>query len=440
MTDHELDVQLRAWYDRAVPAGTIAPAALRASVLEIPRASVRSGWLGPNRRLALVAAAAAAFAAFVGVLLVAPGGQVQPPASPSAVSSHAEPPPSASARPPGWSAAGSMTGIGGPDTQGAVLMDGTVLAVGRNGAANRYDATMGTWQAVANAPGEVASLVVLSDGTVLATGSARVLAAQRYDATAGRWTATGGLAAEKNRNAYTATVLGDGRVLVAGGVVDTSGDVPMRTISTAELYDPATGRWTETGRLLKGRWGHTATLLRDGRVLVVGGITLTKRNNAREVSTAEVYDPGLGTWTPAGDPGLSLSQLRAQFASVLLRDGTVLVIGTGTGGVALAERYDPTAGSWSEAGALLERENAGGTLSLLADGRVLLAGGGDDPATATAEIFDPGTGAWTLTASLPTPRDQHVALSLVDGSVLVCGGEKGFLSFNHLSSCDMYTP
>src|SRR5215471_16900032 len=99
---------------------------------------------------------------------------------------------------------------------------------------------------------------------------------------------TGSLA--KVRTNHTATLLSNGKVLVAGGA-DHDED------ASAELYDPATGTWTLTGSLITGRYLHTATLLPNGKVLVVGGYNF---NQASELASAELYDPVTGTWSATG--------------------------------------------------------------------------------------------------------------------------------------------
>ena len=153
----------------------------------------------------------------------------------------------------------------------------------------------------------------------------------------GTWTATGSLATA--RDDHTATLLPNGKVLVAGGY-DGSG-----TLASAELYDPASGTWTATGSLATARYRHTATLLPNGKVLVAGG-----SDNSGALASAELYDPASGTWTATG----SLATARDCHTATLLPNGKVLVAGgfDGSGSLASAELYDPASGTWTATGSL----------------------------------------------------------------------------------------
>ena len=223
---------------------------------------------------------------------------------------------------------------------------------------------------------------------------------------AGIWTATGSMVA--NRSGHAATLLPDGRVLVIGGG---SGG---KTLASAELYDPASQTWTTTGSMDSSRSGHTATPLLDGRVLVAGG-----RIAASVPPSTELYDPASGTWTATG----SMDAHRSGHTATLLLDGRVLVVGgrNGEGDVASAELFDPATGSWT-ATASMDAARRGHTATLLPDGRVLVAGGfSGETAVASAELYNPVSGSWTPTGGMDGRHTYHTATLLPDGRVLVAG-------------------
>jgi hypothetical protein len=226
----------------------------------------------------------------------------------------------------------------------------------------------------------------------------------------GTWTATGSLGTA--RYLHTATLLPNGKVLVAAGV-----DVNFNVSASAELYDPATGTWTVTGSLATARVDHTATLLPNGKVLVAGGTNINSN-----LASAELYDPASGTWTATG----SLGTGRQSHTATLLPNGNVLVAG-GFGGfpatqLASAELYDPASGTWTATGSLgTAREFH--TATLLPNGKVLVAGGFNGSLLASAELYNPASGTWSATGSLGTARFAHTATLLPNGNVLVAGGD-----------------
>ncbi len=260
---------------------------------------------------------------------------------------------------------------------------------------------------------------LLPDGKVLVTGgtdsTGSLTTAELYDPATGSWTPTGSLS--QARRLHTATLLPDGKVLVAGGY-----STQQPTLDTAELYDPATGAWSSTGSLAQARGQHTATLLPDGKVLVTGGYV---RGTQSLLATAELYDPATGTWTPTG----SLSQGHSQHTATLLPDGKVLVAGGDAAQpptLASAEVYDPATGTWSPtSNSPLVRGRSQHTATLLPDGKVLVTGGYSREThglLATSELYDPATSTWSPTGSLEQPRSQHTATLLPDGKVLITGG------------------
>jgi uncharacterized delta-60 repeat protein len=268
---------------------------------------------------------------------------------------------------------------------------------------------------------------LLPNGKVLVAGGGgggAVASAELYDPANGTWTATGSLATARAN--HTATLLPNGKVLVAGGENSTE-------LASAELYDPATGTWTASGSLAAARTSHTATLLSNGKVLVVGGFSVTFPVGAASLGSAELYDPASGTWTAVG--GLTTGGRYIHTATLLL-DGKVLVAGGHhlhpTGDLGSAELYDPASGTWTATGSLATARS-GHTATLLPDGKVLVAGGG----SAIAELYDPGSGTWTATGSLATARFAHTATLLQDGKVLVAGGSG---SSGALASAELYDP
>ena len=183
--------------------------------------------------------------------------------------------------------------------------------------------------------------------------------------------------------------------------------------------EAAPGQWAATGDMNVARYGHTATLLRDGRVLVVGGLS-----GGAALAGAELYDPATGTWTLTG----SLHTGRSRHAAALLPDGRVLVAGGYGGGAPLAsvEIYDPAKGSWSRAASMQDARYDFGSAALLLDGRVLVAGGmGASGVLASTELYDPQTDAWTLAEPLRLSRAKHTTTLLTYGHVLLTGGTDG---------------
>jgi hypothetical protein len=265
---------------------------------------------------------------------------------------------------------------------------------------------------------------LLPDGRVLVAGGygpAAPDSAELYDPVSGKWIVTGSLV--KPRVMHTATLLPNGKVLVVGG--DTSPAPPdFGRGNTAELYDPATEAWTLTGSMATTRSWHAATLLQDGRVLVVGGF------NSENVKTAELYDPATGMWMPTGD----LNVARYGHTATLLSDGSVLIAkGSNDGDLAStlssAELYDPTSGTWNLIDDPTRYASVFHTATLLSNGKVLFTGGypGNEgqgnPTTLTlSEFFDPVSGTWEIVGNLNQARDGHTATLLPDGEILITGG------------------
>jgi len=244
----------------------------------------------------------------------------------------------------------------------------------------------------------------------------------------GAWTFTGSM--HDARQFHTATLLLDGRVLVAGGE-----DANAITLHSAELYDPNTGEWSLTGSLHEGRAIHTATLLGDGRVLVAGGFDSDFSQPI--LRSAELYDPATGSWSQTGDMGT----VREFHAATLLPNGKVWVVGA-AGGIRYhqAELYDPDTGTWSFTGALA-RPIAFPTATLLQDGEVLVAGGNlSFEVSHFAVLYDVANGLWNRADNLAHRRYLHTATSLPDGTVLAAGGFNYHPEHHYLRSAELYDP
>lgn len=217
--------------------------------------------------------------------------------------------------------------------------------------------------------------------------------------------AAGGMAT--GRSFHTATLLANGKVLIVGGFNGTA-------LATAELYDPAAGTFSATGSMATPRQYHTATLLQDGRVLIAGGSAF-----GVVTSSAEIYDPATGTFTATGNLGTA----RASHTATLLPNGKVLLAGGRDLGsfFLTAELYDPATGTFTPTGSLLEAR-ATHTATLLPDGKVLIAGGYRSSNLASAELYDPASGTFASAGSMVSPRAYHTATRLPDGRVLMVGG------------------
>src|ERR1035441_7015469 len=302
--------------------------------------------------------------------------------------------------------------------------------------AELYDPANGTWTLTGAqvAPRAFHTATLLPNGKVLIVGGygssgGLLSSAELYDPASGTWTTTGALATA--REYHTATLLPNGKVLVVGG--ETNNQILGNpSLASVELYDPATGRWTATGALKYGRYQHTATLLQNGKVLVAGGTGYSP------TTAAELYDPASRTWTTTG----AMSTARAQHTATLLPDGRVLTAGGGsTFGLPppgpSAELYDPVTGTWTGTGGLGTNRFAH-TATLLPNGKVLAIGGYNGGALSSAEFYDPATGTWSAAGTLAQARQFHTATLLPNGKVLVAGGQGSLVFSDALSKVELY--
>jgi centrosomal CEP192-like protein/galactose oxidase-like protein/Kelch motif protein len=322
-----------------------------------------------------------------------------------------------------------------------LLNNGKVLVAGGTGnlgtaSAELYDPATGTFTTTGSmtTTRQGPSATLLSNGKVLVAGGSGgsdglfLASAELYDPATGTFTATGAM--NNARGGQTATLLNNGEVLVAGG----SGNSDDTTyMASAELYDPATGTFTATGSMTTARYGHSATLLNNGKVLLAGGL-----GEGLDLASAELYDPATGTFTTTG----SMTTTRQGQTATLLNNGQVLIAGGLNGtpqGIAMAtaELYDPATGIFTATGSMTSAR-VGQTATLLNNGKVLVAGG--DASGVSAELYDPATGTFTATGNMNTARENHTATLLNNGEVLVAGGGGNSGNNTSLASAELYIP
>jgi hypothetical protein len=300
-----------------------------------------------------------------------------------------------------------------------------------------------------------AASIRLNDGRVLicgGTSNAKVggvlSSAELYDSNTRRFIPTGAMTVA--RMGQTITMLRDGRVLITGGVRN----IGFRSeLSSAEIYDPPTGTFATTGSMRTPREGHTATTLRDGRVLIVGG----SDNGIHTLDSAEIYDPSSGAFMAAGH----LNQPRVAHVATLLHSGKVLIAGGGRGGMPggyisydTAELYDPDTRRFSKMRAHMIFDRVGAAAVRLNDGRVLVVGGKSGRVVTsrhanlasltplnTAEIYDPELNSFIRTGDMSAPHYLPTATMLGNGQVLVVGGWaiQGFVVVG-MRDADLYQP
>jgi hypothetical protein len=244
---------------------------------------------------------------------------------------------------------------------------------------------------------------LLPDGKVLIAGGGST-ALELYDPSTGAFTASGVVTA--SNDVGSATLLPDGRVLLTEGK------------SGTELYDPSTGTITATGSMIDGQSGN-ATLLTNGKVLITGGIIANVG-----VANPELYDPATGTFTLAGPWASVYPDDDFGSPATLLGNGNVLFavdpLYTPDYG---AELYDATTNTFSPTGTMVS-DLTERTATLLMNGKVLLAGGEtEDARYQNAELYDPASGIFTATGDMTMARNAHAAVLLPDGTVLITGGE-----------------
>ena len=231
------------------------------------------------------------------------------------------------------------------------------------------------------------------------------------------------------RSGHTATLLPDGRVLIAGGMRRN-----QEFYKSAELYDPDTKKFQATGEMNLARVGHAAVRLQSGKVLIVGGWI-----GHGCTDSAELYDPATGKFVLIA----KMADRRGQPSATLLPNGDVLIAGgadhDAPGGIATAEVFHADILRF-EAIESMHFPRISHTATLLNNGRVLLTGGRGESVTATAELYDPQAKTFLRTGSMLTARYKHTAGLLADGKVLIANGSDDRDWQNLTNSAEIYDP
>ena len=255
----------------------------------------------------------------------------------------------------------------------------------------------------------------VANATVTAVASVDVQPRGTTAKGAGIFTAVGNMATQRAN--HTATLLGNGKVLIAGGWDG------LEPLASAELYDPATRTFTPTGSMITARYNHLAVLLADGQVLIAGGRSGDQDSAANyALFSAEIYDPSTGVFTRTGDMSPlsgNLPIFLSRNVSALLPDGRVFVVGTKN-----AETYDPKSGTFAPTDPYVQLDGwFTATATLLLNGKVLVSGSDQG----VAELFDPQNGTFSMTGPMTYkyfPDYGYAATLLADGRVLFVGTDE----------------
>lgn len=282
---------------------------------------------------------------------------------------------------------------------------------------------------------------ILANGKILVAGGTNngvaLTSAELYNPMAGTWASTGSM--HVARTLARAVLLSNGSVLVVGGCVN---DCLSATIKSAELYNPIAGTFTATGSMVQARAEFGVTLLANGQVLVAGGCTAYDANGCLAVTTkAEIYNPATGTWKATG----ALRGARHAMTATRLASGKVLVAGGATASmdaINSSEIYDPAARTWT-LGLKMVTARSDYASIMLGTGKVLFTGGENINGVSInkAELYNPSSGTFTVTGNMTATREEHTAVLLANGKVLVSGGNKKTLTTQTpLASAELYNP
>lgn len=268
------------------------------------------------------------------------------------------------------------------------------------------------------------SSVVFTSGDLLITGGEDNNSYYSNSYLVTNYTATPSYDLKFSRTQHTATLMGNGEVVIIGG---RGFDGALETIyDNGELY---INKKVISNAMSSSRYLHTSTLLDDGRILVVGGLNATNQ----ATNTSDFYNVSTNSFSSG--PKVNIS--RYAHTATKLNNGKVLIAGgRDTASLSSAELFDPATNTFTPTGSL-NTARVYSTATLLNDGKVLITGGLDTTTLQTAEVYDPTTGKFTLTRNMATARNSHTATKLKDGTILIIGGRDGN---TYHSSAEIFYP
>jgi uncharacterized protein (TIGR03437 family) len=266
--------------------------------------------------------------------------------------------------------------------------------------------------------------VLIAGGFAIQPGWPVFASAELYSPLTGKFRSASGIMTSP-RAGHTATLLPDGTVLIVGGEGSYGGATGASSEASAELYDPGTQEFRKTGAMTAPRTDHTATLLNDGRVLIAGGVNSNEKGEQTYLSSAELYDPSTGRFTATG----SMKQARSFSSATLLASGKVLISGyfnysvPDNDDLEHAELYDPTTGTFSltARAAYPEFELRVASSSLLTSGDVLNTLEDECDPDDLAELYHPSTETFDKIAKTSGIRGYTTTTALPDGKVFLAG-------------------
>jgi WD40 repeat protein len=299
------------------------------------------------------------------------------------------------------------------------------------------DGSDGTWQRVESMNNShcLGATLLINNDKVLVTsgfnGTGLTNTSELYDPQSKTWKFTGNINRARQSWRSNLVNLPNGRALLVGGA-----DQNVTSLASAELYDPGVGTWSYAASMNVPRRQPAVVALKSGKVLVAAGANGPPDGN-RFLASAELYDPATNQWTFTG----SMHVAREIGGAVLLHDGRALVAGGegpwNTPGNT-AEIYDPTTGQWTLTAPMPYGWFGGASMLVLPNGKVLAAGGSNSSIISTAIIYDPAQGTWSYTGSMSEARSQGSIALLGNGKVLVAGGNGA--NGKDLQTSELYDP